>query len=70
MTNTITFKLVALLVICIFFMCKGPSDLLQVISTCNTFSFYLDCICCLRLSALANTKGFPLLTTPYRFTKK
>lgn len=42
----------------------------SVISICNTFSFCLDCIFCLRLSAPANTKGFPLLTTLYRFTKK
>lgn len=61
----------ALLVMCIFLMYKQPSDLLPVNNQCLQYNFFcLACICCLRLIALGNTKGFLLLTTLYRFTKK
>lgn len=63
MTNTITFKLVALMVICIFFMCKGPSDLLQVNHQHLQYIFLL-----LRLYLLPETLcscKYKRLPTPY-----
>lgn len=67
-------KILGLLLVCILFFFPCAKNLLifckSTISTCNTFSFWLDCIFWMRLCIPANIKGFLLLTSLYRFTEK